>query len=113
MKLSWNNGCQFNLVNPFPIIFNKIRNRPENNTESSFLPFPEIKTITDLIKVSKENASEISLHPQLKQKVKFAKRKGKGWMGLREIKNKNEYYDEVSYLAISSEMGFVRVKVYE
>lgn len=34
-------------------------------------------------------------------------------MGLREIKNKNEYFDELSYLAISKDHGFVRVKVYE
>jgi hypothetical protein len=51
--------------------------------------------------VSKENASEISLHPQMKQKIKFSRRKGKDWMALREIKNKNEYFDEFSYLAIS------------
>ncbi len=34
-------------------------------------------------------------------------------MGLREVKNKNEYFDELSFLAVSNEYGFVRVKVYE
>ncbi len=34
-------------------------------------------------------------------------------MGLREIKNKNEYFDELTYLAISKEYGFVRCKVYQ
>ena len=38
----------------------------------------------------------------MKQKIKFSKRKGNGWMGLREIKNKNEYFDELSFLAVSN-----------
>ena len=62
--------------------------------------------------MSRENASEISLHPQMKQKVKYSKRKGKNWMGLREVKGKNEYFDELTFLAISLEYGFVRVKIY-
>jgi hypothetical protein len=49
----------------------------------------------------------------MKQKIKFTKRKGKNWMGLREVKNKNEYFDELSYLGVSNEHGFVRVKIYE
>lgn len=49
----------------------------------------------------------------MKQKIKFARRKGKGWMGLREIKTKNEYFDELSYFGVSNEWGFVRVKVYD
>jgi|LakMenE01Jun11ns_1017448.scaffolds.fasta_scaffold8743252_1 hypothetical protein len=48
----------------------------------------------------------------MKTKIKFSRRKGKDWMGLREIKNKNEYFDELTYLAISKEYGFVRCKVY-
>lgn len=66
-----------------------------------------------MIKVSKENASEIAMHPQMKTRIKYPKRKGKHWLGLREVKNKNEYFDELVYLAVSSEYGFVRVKVYD
>ena len=62
-----------------------------------------MKAVKELIKVCKENASEISLHPQMKQKVKFSKRKGKNWMGLREVKGKNEYFDELTFLAVSLE----------
>lgn len=65
------------------------------------------------MKVSKENASEISLHPQMKQKIKFSKRKGRNWMGLREVKGKNEYFDELSFFAVSETHGFVRVKMYD
>ena len=67
----------------------------------------------DLIKVSKENASEISLHPQMKKKEKNLKKKGKSWIALKEYKNKNEYFDEVVYFAMSSEHGFVKVKQYD
>ena len=49
----------------------------------------------------------------MKQKVKYSKRKGRNWMGLREVKGKNEYFDELTFLAISLEYGFVRVKIYE
>lgn len=101
IKLSWNNSCQFNLVNPFPTIIGKLVSRIEAAKGNSLLPFPEIKAINELIKICKENASEISLHPQMKQKIKFSRRKGKDWMGLREVKNKSEYFDELTYLAIS------------
>ena len=83
IKLSWNNSCQFNLVNPFPGILGKLVTRTEAVKGNSLLPFPDVKAINELIKVCRENASEISLHPQMKQKVKFSKRKGKNWMGLR------------------------------
>jgi hypothetical protein len=46
LKLSWNNSCQYNLVNPFPTIFNKLVTRIEGMKGNSLLPFPEIKTIT-------------------------------------------------------------------
>ncbi len=55
----------------------------------------------------------MSLHPHLKKKEKFAKKKGKTWLALKEYKNKNEYFDETTYLAVSQDLGFVRVKVYE
>jgi len=47
------------------------------------LPFPKNKQILDLIKVSVENASEMSLHPLLKKRDKILKKKGKGWVGIR------------------------------
>lgn len=34
-------------------------------------------------------------------------------MGLRQVKNKNEYFDELVYLGISKQHGFVRAKIYE
>jgi hypothetical protein len=77
------------------------------------LPFPKNKQLQDLIKVSNENASEMSLHPLLKKREKVFKKKGKSWLAIREIKNKSEYFDEVIYLAVSPTNGFVRVKVYE
>jgi hypothetical protein len=43
----------------------------------------------------------MSLHPHLKKKEKFAKKKGKTWLALKEYKNKNEYFDETTYLAVS------------
>lgn len=111
IKLSWNNSCQYNLANPFPVILPKLaaRNSAKGGT---LLLFPEVKAVAELVKVCKENASEISLHPQMKTKVKFSKRKGKDWMGLREVKSKNEYFDELTFLAISKEFGFVRAKIY-
>ena len=103
----------YNLVNPFPKMIERIGIRVEKKGDTSLLPFPKSKVILDLINVSKENASEISLHPQMKKKEKVLKKKGKNWMALKEYKNKNEYYDEVVYLAVSSEYGFIRVKQYE
>lgn len=47
------------------------------------LPFPKSKMIQDLIKVSVENASEMSLHPLLKKKEKIFKKKGKNWIGIK------------------------------
>jgi len=93
IKLSWNNSCQFNLANPFPTILSRLVTRTEAIKRNSLLPFPEVKIVNELIKVSKENASEISLHPQMKQKIKLSKRKGQNWMALREVKGKNEYFD--------------------
>ena len=43
----------------------------------------------------------MSLHPHLKKKEKFAKKKGKNWLALKEYKNKNEYFDETTYFAVS------------
>jgi len=39
--------------------------------------------IMDLIKVSKENASEMSLHPLLKKREKIFKKKGKNWLAIK------------------------------
>lgn len=64
-----------------------------------------------MIAVSKENASEISLHPLLKKKEKILKKKGRGWLGIKEYKLKGEYFQELTYFAVSEEFGFVRVKV--
>ena len=72
--MSYNETC------PFPDILTNIGQR---TSESSILPFPKNKTLNDLISVSKENASEISLHPVLKKKDKFLKKKGNGWIALK------------------------------
>lgn len=48
----------------------------------------------------------------MKKKEKFIKKKGKSWLGLKEYKNKNEYFEEFIYLAISPTHGFIRVKIY-
>ena len=40
IKLSWNNGCAFNLVNPFPNILGKLVTRVEAVKSNSLLPFP-------------------------------------------------------------------------
>ena len=90
IKLSWNNGMSFSLVNPFPKIIEKFSLRPDDRGgETNLLPFPKNKIILDLIKLSRENASEISLHPQMKKKDKILKKKGKSWFALKESKNKN------------------------
>lgn len=80
MKLSWNNGIRFSSVTPFPEIIRRIGVR---TTSSSILPFPKNKVLNDLIEVSKENASEISLHPALKKKDKLFKKKGKDWLAIK------------------------------
>lgn len=52
--------------------------RPEDKGgDQNLLPFPKSKVMLDLIKVSQENASQISLNPHIKKKEKFAKKKGK------------------------------------
>jgi hypothetical protein len=66
IRLSWNNGCSFNLVNPFPIIIAKFATRPDN--ANIILPLPKSKALEELIKISKDNASEISLNAQMKKK---------------------------------------------
>ena len=54
MKLSWNNSCSYNLVNPFPTMIDRISNRPADPVgQTNLLPFPKSKIITDLGKVSK------------------------------------------------------------
>jgi hypothetical protein len=55
---------------------------------NAILPFPKNKNIADLIKVSNENASELSLHPLLKKKDKTFRKKGKNWIAIREFKTK-------------------------
>ncbi len=99
LRLSWNNSMPYSeMNNPFPGLIERISVRPDINT---LLPFPKNKMINDLIKVSRESASEISLHPLLKKKDKLIKKKGKEWLGIKEIKVKGEYFQELSYLAVS------------
>lgn len=58
--------------------------------------------ISDLIKVSYENASEMSLHPLLKKRDKVFKKKGKNWLAIKEYKStRGEYGPELAYTAIS------------
>lgn len=57
--------------------------------DQNLLPFPKSKPMLQLIKVSKENASQISLNPQMKKKEKLSKKKGKNWLGLKQYRNKN------------------------
>jgi hypothetical protein len=40
LKLSWNNSCPFNLVNPFANMINKLVARTEATKTNSLLPFP-------------------------------------------------------------------------
>jgi len=69
-----------NNPNPFPELLGNISVRKQ---QSGILPFPANKMINDLIKVSTENASEISLHPLLKKKDKIFKKKGKNWFAFK------------------------------
>ena len=39
LKLSWNNSCPYNIVNPFPTMVSKLSARDENKG-SALLPFP-------------------------------------------------------------------------
>lgn len=82
VKLSWNNSIIYseNNPNPFPDLIDRLANRKE---QSGVLPFPPNKMINDLIKVSKENASEMSLHPLLKKRDKVFKKKGKNWLAIK------------------------------
>ena len=49
----------------------------------------------------------------MKKKQKAAKKKGKNWVALKQTRNKNQYFDEYLYLAVSDEYGFIRVKIYD
>lgn len=82
LKLSWNNSMIYsqNNPNPFPDIISRLSIRLD---KEDVLPFPKSKMIQDLIKVSVENASEMSLHPLLKKKEKIFKKKGKNWIGIK------------------------------
>lgn len=82
VKLSWNNSIIYseNNPNPFPDLIDRLANRKE---QSGVLPFPPSKMISDLIKVSRENASEMSLHPLLKKRDKIFKKKGKNWLAIK------------------------------
>jgi hypothetical protein len=82
LKLSWNNSMIYseNNPNPFPELITKIGTR---SSETGVLPFPQSKMIKDLIKVSSENASEMSLHPLLKKREKIFKKKGKNWLAIK------------------------------
>lgn len=76
------------------------------------LPFPKSKVLDDLIAVSSLNASEIALNNNMKKREKMAKRRGKSWVALREIKNDFEYYEETLHFGVHREAGFVRIKSY-
>ena len=69
-----------NNPNPFPDMIDRIAVRKD---QSGILPFPVNKMITDLAKVSRENASEMSLHPLLKKRDKVFKKKGKSWLAIK------------------------------
>jgi hypothetical protein len=77
-----------NNPNPFPELITRIAVRSD---VKSVLPFPTSKMIQDLIKVAQENASEMSLHPLLKKKDKIFKKKGNGWLAIKEYKSRGEY----------------------
>lgn len=81
MKLSWNGGLVAE-GNPVPKLIEKLNAR-DPVEEKGLLPFPKNKQMLDLIKVSSENASEMSLHPLLKKRDKIFKKKGKNWIALR------------------------------
>jgi hypothetical protein len=68
IRLSWNNGIGFNLVNPIPAIIAKFSVRSTKDGPNSILPFPISKSLEELMRISKENASEISMNPQMKKK---------------------------------------------
>lgn len=111
LKLSWN-GSIPSEVNQMPGLIEKLTAR-DPQEEKGLLPFPKNKSLSDLVKISVENASELSLHPLLKKRDKIFKKKGKGWIALRESKNKGEYFEETIYFAVSPVHGIVRVKQFE
>ena len=80
--MSWNNTFPYseNNENPVPGLLERIGMR---KSSSSILEFPKNKMLEDLIKVSRENASEMGLHPLLKKKDKVLKKKGKDWLAIR------------------------------
>lgn len=86
--MSWGGegNVSVNTGNPFPEMIRRLGIRERE--EGGLLPFPESKQINDLVKVSVENASEMSLHPLLKKKDKILKKKGKNWLAIRETKSK-------------------------
>ena len=49
----------------------------------------------------------------LKKKDKAFKKKGKGWLAIKETKIKGEYFQEVTWLGVSDEFGLVRIKLHE
>lgn len=57
------------------------------------LPFPKSKVLEDLISVSSLNASEIGLNNNMKKREKVSKKRGRGWICLKEYKNDFDYYE--------------------
>jgi hypothetical protein len=55
----------------------------------------------------------MSIHPLIKKRDRVFKKKGKGWLAIKESKHRGEYFDETIFLAVSPSHGFVRVKMYE
>lgn len=49
----------------------------------------------------------------MKKKEKGIRKKSKNWTAIKEVSSKNEYIEENIYLAVDSEYGFVRVKIYD
>lgn len=41
------------------------------------------------------------MNQHMKKKEKIVKKKGKNWLGIKEYQNKNEYFNEIAYFAMS------------
>ena len=111
LKLSWANSMPYETENPFPLILSRLAGKLDI-PEQKMLPFPKSKVLEDLIAVSSLNASEIALNNSMKKKEKVLKKKGKGWLALKEFKVDFEYYEESLFFGVHREHGFIRIKAY-
>ena len=48
----------------------------------------------------------------MKRKEKTSKKKGRGWIALKESKIDFEYYEETVFFGVHKDLGFARVKSY-